>query len=304
MYKIKFVKFILASFFLAIVGVFVPPMQARQQTAYDAQAGMLKVEVMQPEEMRKFRQYALRNHYVGRLRTFVVDSRNYIWRLDAVIATKIRYKNKEVARVILMPYQQKDGAWIGHIAFWTGVWDGISDRGAIATDGGVVIYYPGRDGVRRISADELDNLLFLPLNALVGPTPPWMPEYTVEAQTSTHGRLMSPTWIQVDASITAYTLLGFVAYRFHQVKSWIYDGTEVSNVDVFVYLSDVDPNFVYRGIINQNDSWGPAHRWHDSFRQGHVENCIARYGCIGSTYPFLEIRGTYDGRYSILRWGF
>lgn len=106
------------------------------------------------------------------------------------------------------------------------------------------------------------------------------------------------TYKEVDVVLTAYTLLGFVAYRFHQVKSWIYDGNTVSNVNVFVYLSDVDPNFVYRGIVNSTDNWGPGHTWHYSFRQGHIENCVVKYGCIGSTYPYIWIRAMNNGDFS------
>ena len=297
MCRIRLIRFTLAILVIALLVSLLPSnVTANQHVVRGSKEGQLKVELINGEEMNDFLKHATRDSHVRMLQKLLIDLHGYVLRPETAIAAKVSRNGKEIMRVLLVPYQEKAGTWRGHVAFWEGEWNGIRDRGAIATDGRDKVYVPGEDGIRRISVDDLENELVLPLNAIVGPTPPWMPRYTVYQKRSVMDRVRSTaTYIEVDVPLTAYTLLGFVAYRFHQVKSWVYDGNTVSDVNVYVYLSDVDPNFVYRGIVNSTDNWGPGHTWHYSFRQAHVENCIVKYGCIGSTYPYIWIRAMNDG---------
>lgn len=105
----------------------------------------------------------------------------------------------------------------------------------------------------------------------------------------------------IDVPQTYYTTLGFVAYNFWLRKSWCY-GSTVTNVQATVYLSQVDPVYYYRGISNMWDQYSNYNRAHDSMRQGHFETCVLKYGCIGSTYPAVQIIAYSAGTYSAYKW--
>ena len=70
-----------------------------------------------------------------------------------------------------------------------------------------------------------------------------------------------------------------------------------------VYLTDVNPTMVYRGVVSQyNDYYAwccrAQHSGHVSFREGRLENCLFRYGCIGNWYPWVRIRVHSDGTFT------
>lgn len=97
---------------------------------------------------------------------------------------------------------------------------------------------------------------------------------------------------RVDAWVTSTTFLGFVAYRFHQVKHWCWSYPHITSVNVGTYFSDVDPNYYVRGVWGHGwyYTWrGSSRGGHYSYRQARVENCILHYGCIRNEYPWVEI---------------
>lgn len=101
-----------------------------------------------------------------------------------------------------------------------------------------------------------------------------------------------------DYWVRARTLLGNTAYVFHQVLQACYNGTRVTSIGQrYAYLSDVDANFYYRGLIVNSKSALPTSSL-SSTMQGKVENCIAKYGCIGVTYPYVQIRISGGGAVS------
>lgn len=99
------------------------------------------------------------------------------------------------------------------------------------------------------------------------------------------------------------TLLGFVAYKYWQYKEWCWSYPRVTGAQSWVYISDVDPNYYFRGTIS---AWGDFYTWccgvwnsgHRSFRQGHFQNCILKWGCVRSEYPWVMIYGHGDGSFS------
>jgi hypothetical protein len=83
----------------------------------------------------------------------------------------------------------------------------------------------------------------------------------------------------VDIPKVGRDIFGFVVYKFHQVKRWCWNRPRVTSVSVYTYVSDVDPNMDYEGIVASNSYF---YRWccrsgtsgHYSMRQGKFKNCI------------------------------
>src|ERR671919_1314000 len=53
----------------------------------------------------------------------------------------------------------------------------------------------------------------------------------------------------VDVARIGRSALGFVVYKFHPVKRWCWSYPRVTSVRTSTYVSNVDPNWDYRGVI-------------------------------------------------------
>jgi hypothetical protein len=90
-----------------------------------------------------------------------------------------------------------------------------------------------------------------------------------------------------------------VMYKWHQTKHWCwnYGGLiypRITSVSVGTSVSNVDSCcVVYNGIVGAQQYYylwrGSPTGGHFSFRQGSVGNCILRYGCVSSQYPWSKI---------------
>lgn len=60
--------------------------------------------------------------------------------------------------------------------------------------------------------------------------------------------------LSVDAWRNKYTLLGFLAYRWHQTKYFCWSGGAVNSVSVGYYVSDNDGTNYFRGLLS-SDTW-------------------------------------------------
>jgi len=114
--------------------------------------------------------------------------------------------------------------------------------------------------------------------------------------------------LQLDVWKNSYSFLFHaLVYRWHQVKYWCWSGKRVTTVSVSAYPTNVDPNWYYRGL-SESAAW--YYRWccslstsgHYSLRQAQMENCVLKFGCIGSEYPWVKIWAHGDGSYSY-DWG-
>lgn len=99
------------------------------------------------------------------------------------------------------------------------------------------------------------------------------------------------------------SLLGFILFRYWHWKRWCWRFPRILSVTSGTYLTDVDPNIQYRGEVSRADSWyhwccGSGTSGHASRRQAHLENCIFRWGCLGSYYPWVKINAHADGSYT------
>ena len=105
----------------------------------------------------------------------------------------------------------------------------------------------------------------------------------------------------------AKTVLGFTAYVFHTWTDWCWTRSTqvVYNVTHGWYTSDIDSQEYWKGIVNSeflfydystND--GHPRSAYKNYMQGQFENCVLKYGCIGTTYPANTLRSYYNGTWA------
>lgn len=110
----------------------------------------------------------------------------------------------------------------------------------------------------------------------------------------------------VDIPKVGYDIFGFVVYKFHHVKRWCWDFPRITSMSVYTYVSHVDPNMEYRGVIASSGfyyTWccGSGRSGHYSLRQGKFDNCILWFPCTRVEYPWVKIWARGDGSYSWAR---
>ncbi len=88
-------------------------------------------------------------------------------------------------------------------------------------------------------------------------------------------------------------IFGSLLYRFHQVDYWCWSYPNITSLSIYTYISNVDGSQQYRGVISSSDyyySWsGGSRGGHYSFKQAKFDNCVLKYGCIGSSYPWTKV---------------
>jgi hypothetical protein len=99
------------------------------------------------------------------------------------------------------------------------------------------------------------------------------------------------------------SLLGFILFRYWHWKRWCWRSPHILSVTSGTYLTNVDANILYRGEVARADSWyvwccGTSTSGHASRRQAHLENCVFRFGCLRSYYPWVKINAHADGSYT------
>jgi hypothetical protein len=108
---------------------------------------------------------------------------------------------------------------------------------------------------------------------------------------------------RLDVARVQRTFLGLgVAFKFWHWKRWCWDYPRVWVTGMGTYVTNVDPNMQYRGVVGSwehHDTWCcfSATSGHVSFRQGRFDNCVLKYGCIGTWYPWVRIHARGDGSY-------
>jgi hypothetical protein len=128
-------------------------------------------------------------------------------------------------------------------------------------------------------------------------------ENTIEVSTQGTAAQASAGCRSVDVARIGRSALGFVVYKFHQVKRWCWSYPRVTSVKTSTYVSNVDPNWDYKGVIASSGSFfrwccGDARSGHRTFRQGRFDNCIPWIGCIRREYPWVRIWVRGNGTYS------
>jgi hypothetical protein len=106
----------------------------------------------------------------------------------------------------------------------------------------------------------------------------------------------------VDIARTGKDVFGFVVYRFHQVKRWCWSYPRVTSTSAYTYVSDVDPNMEYTGVVAVQGNFYPwccgrSTSGHYSLRQATFKNCILWFPCSRTEYPWVKIWAHADGSY-------
>ncbi|MEO8548887.1 MAG: hypothetical protein ABI678_02915 [Kofleriaceae bacterium] len=87
------------------------------------------------------------------------------------------------------------------------------------------------------------------------------------------------------------TMLGFTAFRFHQWRNWCWDtGSHrmTSAGDRGSYPSNVNSAFKFDYWWVNQDYWTSYPYQHVYNTQGQFQNCVLKYGCIGTYYPWVK----------------
>jgi len=108
----------------------------------------------------------------------------------------------------------------------------------------------------------------------------------------------------VDVARVARSPLGFVVFKFHQVKRWCWRYPRITSTRVYTYVSDVDAHAIRYGGVTA--AAGYSYIWccrvgtsgHYSFRQGKFSNCFWKFGCWRVDHPWVRIWAHADGTYT------
>ena len=94
---------------------------------------------------------------------------------------------------------------------------------------------------------------------------------------------------------THTSTFGHVAYRWGQHLDVCYNGSAVTSINSrYHFVRDRDSLFYDRGLVA--NSVGSVGSWQlQSYMRGSMENCILRYGCLGTYYPSTSITAYGNG---------
>ncbi len=103
-------------------------------------------------------------------------------------------------------------------------------------------------------------------------------------------------WVGVAYKQT--TFLGDTAYWWHHRVEWCYDGSKVTTwVTRYDYTTNKLSTYYIRDlVVNQQGGVGTSSAWSHMSRA--IENCVAKYGCIGEYTPWSKITVSKTGGYS------
>jgi hypothetical protein len=102
--------------------------------------------------------------------------------------------------------------------------------------------------------------------------------------------------------------LRFTAYKFHTWTRWCWNrGKQVvtGNPTTGWSISDIDSQYYWQGIASKdlyfydygkNNGYPKSAYMHN--RVGQFDNCVLKYGCIGTSYADNKIRSYYNGTWS------
>ena len=112
--------------------------------------------------------------------------------------------------------------------------------------------------------------------------------------------------------LTAKDITGlFVVYKYHVRRNWCWkDGDHITSASTETpWFTDIDPNMNVISVSVSPHGWfytwccGDGRSGHYAFRQGKIENCVLKYGCLSTWYPTIEIWLHGNGTAHITRSG-
>lgn len=270
--------------------------------------------VVEQIDDREFVDNALSRNDVKSLRESLSDmGYQSVDNLSVVSSVKCE-DHKNQATIAIMPFTRDGVTLAAHITFWMGTWNSKDFDGSVAvvvTSQDVVYSYSETKGVMSGSKENWRKQAKIPFDGIQGfqlpmttdlevtettDAPSWLPQENSSIQP------LATTYCKtVKAARIGYTLLGFVAFKFWERVYFCYNGVSpVSNVNVSAYVTNMDSQEYYRGVVSQ---WGYyAGTSYDAMRQGQIDNCVLKYGCIGSTYPAVQIIVYKNGSWGYTTW--
>lgn len=221
---------------------------------------------------------------------------------------------EDQATIAVIPFTQDGSTLAAHITIWKANWNSKSFDAAIAiveNSQNVVYSYSEKKGILSESKENWRKQAKVPFESIQGFKLPMTKDLEVAETMNVPPQLfqenssvqpLATTYCKaVAAARTGYTLLGFVAYKFWERVYFCYNGlSSVSNVNVSAYVSNMDSQEYYRGVVSQ---WGYYQGTsYNAMRQGQIDNCVLKYGCIGSSYPAVQIIVYKDGSWFYITW--
>lgn len=108
--------------------------------------------------------------------------------------------------------------------------------------------------------------------------------------------------VGVQSTITAYTIGGFVFFRWTHLATVCIDLISVTRWwERYDRANYLDPTLYFQQLVGDSASPTPS-RSAFSYRQRHLEQCVIKWGCFANYYPWSEITLNGDGSWS-RTWG-
>lgn len=175
----------------------------------------------------------------------------------------------------------------------------------------LVVIAGAADAAANPSADQ-DSGPVEAEKTLVSPSPSDGSYYTVEVEEEPEesytdidvlGKVTSYKCKVAKVAYTRHTLFGSVAYRFWMRRGWCWRYPRLVSVGTTTYVTDMDGLNEYDGIVSASGFWfqwccNEPHSGHSAFRQGEFHNCIFRYGCLSTVYPWIRMKVRGNGTYT------
>jgi hypothetical protein len=105
----------------------------------------------------------------------------------------------------------------------------------------------------------------------------------------------------VDRYISYTTWYGGAALKYHFTVQWRYNGQKVTSTPIRGHYAVINgPGIIDHGLTENTAS--PVGSQPYAYRvsmQGHVEQCILKFGCFTSVDPYTRFGVYFDGTYTI-----
>lgn len=105
------------------------------------------------------------------------------------------------------------------------------------------------------------------------------------------------------------TYTGSTVFWFNTFTEWCWNRSTstITSAVTGYYLEDVHSTAIWQGIIVDNRyyyAWvsGKSKSGYYHEKQGKFDNCVLKYGCVGSFYPRNLLRSYSNGTYSWQTW--
>ncbi|MFD8495558.1 hypothetical protein [Amycolatopsis sp. NPDC059657] len=105
-----------------------------------------------------------------------------------------------------------------------------------------------------------------------------------------------------DRYIVYRSTLNFKIAEWHMRVDWCYNGKTVSSVTRDAYVANYDKVTVkYHGEVKNTLQYRPGNVNARVYMQGHIEQCVVKYGCYANYYPMQDFTVGNNGSYQLIQ---